>query len=372
MAIGNNTKIAIAVLLAGAGGWYFLGGQKGAKDNAPPAVVVSVAPAASRDVQLTVREVGNVVAYETVAVRSRLDSQVMEVKFKDGDYVEKGALLFVLDDRSLKAQEKELTANLQRDRAQLENLRLQFERAESLTKKGFVSAANLDNARAGYRAQQAAVGATQATLDNVRVQLGYTRILAPISGRTGTINVTTGNNVKANDTQALVTINQIKPIRVKMSLSQRYFSDVREAMRAGDVTVSAQAENSHTSSQGKLEYIDNEVDQASGTFVVRSMFANEDEALWPGMFVTNSIALGTQKNALTIPEVAVQHGQAGDYVFVIDTNKAIKRDIKVSRMQDNWAVIADGLNEGEQVAVDGLMSLKDGANVSVKTDATHE
>lgn len=365
---GNKAKWwVLALVVAGGAGWYFFGRGDGDKAKGPPAQPVSVASVARQDVAMDLSEVGNVIAYETVAVRARLDSQVTEVKFRDGDEVKKGDLLFVLDDRTLKAQVSQLEANLRRDQAQLENLRQQFERSQALTAKGFETAANLDEAKAAYKAQQAIVGASQASLESTRVQLGYTAITAPISGRTGTINVTTGNTVKANDTQPLVTINQIKPIRVQMALSQSYFDALRGATQGGrEVTVSAARQGSDEASEGKLEYIDNGVDQTTGTFVVRAAFANEDEKLWPGMFVNATLHLGTQKQAMVVPEVAVQHGQAGDFVFVIADNKALRRDIKVERMQDNLAVIKDGLQEGEQVAVDGIMSLKEGTAVVVK------
>ncbi len=366
----KQSKRKVLVITAAAGlavfiGWKFFYQDK---TNAPPSVLVRVAPAERKDIPLILREVGNVVPYESVAVRARLDSQVLEVKFKDGDAVNKGDLLFVLDDRSLKAQENELQANLRRDVAQLENLRMQYERASALLKKNFESPANLDTAKAAYKAQEAVVNATQAMLDKARVQLDYTQILAPIGGRTGTINFTSGNTVKANDTQPLVVINQIKPIRVKMSLSQNYFDAVRSAMQAGTVDVTALREGSAEASRGTLEYIDNAVDQATGTFVARATFPNEDEGLWPGMFVNITLTLGEEKQALVLPEVAVQHGQAGDYVFVIADGKASKRDIKVARMHEGAAVIAEGLQEGEQAATDGLMSLKDGAVVSIQAE----
>jgi multidrug efflux system membrane fusion protein len=198
------------------------------------------------------------------------------------------------------------------------------------------------------------------------VQLEYTQITAPISGRTGTINITVGNTVKANDTQPLVTINQIKPIRVQASLPQRYLSAVRDAMASGAVEVLSRHEGSADQSRGALEYIDNNVDLATGTFAMRASFPNENEKLWPGMFVNLTLVLGNEKQVLTIPEVAVQHGQNGDYVFVIAGDKAANRPVKVSRMQESTAVIESGVEAGEQVAVDGLMSLKDGVAVSVQ------
>lgn len=337
------------------------------KKHASPAVSVQTARAVRQNVPILAREVGTVVAYETVAVRSRLDSQVMEVHFKDGDTVKKGDVLFVLDDRALSAQMHEQEANLARDKAQLENAKLQWERAQKLLKSGFVAKANLDTAKAAFETAKAAVSATEAAIANLRVQLEYTRITAPIDGRTGTIAVTQGNTVKANDTTPLVTINQVQPIRVQFALPQRYLDRVATALKSGAVTVKATREGSATAATGVLEYIDNNVNTGSGTFGARALFQNTDTALWPGMFVTLQIELGVEANALTVPEQAVQQGQNGQYVFVIVGDKAVKRDVTISRTEGGNAVITGGVKDNESVAIDGLAQLTDGATVKVAT-----
>jgi multidrug efflux system membrane fusion protein len=372
--IDVHRNLKKTLLIAGAGlvvwgGWTWWSGP-GANSNNKPATLVSVATVQKQDVPLQLQTVGNVVANESVAVRSRLDSQLMEVKFHDGDYVNKGDLLFVLDDRSLNAQLGELKANLERDRAQLANLKLQYERMRQLSGKGYESQAASDNAKAAYEAALGSANASEAAMENIHVQLEYTRITAPISGRTGTINITVGNTVKANDDQSLVTINQIKPIRAQGSLPQRYLDAVRSAMTQGAVEVTAKHEGNPDISHGALEYVDNNVDLATGTFAVRASFPNENEKLWPGMFVNLTLILGNEKQVLTIPEVAIQHGQNGDYVFVIAGDKANNRPVKISRMQDDTAVVESGVTEGEQVATDGLMSLKEGAPVKVQPTET--
>jgi membrane fusion protein, multidrug efflux system len=366
-AVLKSKAFWVAALLAGGAFWWWQSGSSGDANKKPP-VIVRVAPAEQKDVPLALKNVGTVVTSDSVAVKSRLDSQVMEVKFKDGDYVQQGDVLFLLDDRTLKAQLGEMQANLERDKAQLANLQAQYERSKQLALKEFTSKADLDNARAAYEAQHGTMGASEAAMQNIKVQLEYTRITAPISGRTGTINITVGNTVKANDTQALVVINQVKPILVQVSLPQRYLDAVRSAMVNGSVTVIATREGGAEASSGTLEYIDNTVDQSTGTFAARAIFPNDDEALWPGMFVNLTLTLGEEKNVTTVPEVAIQHGQSGDFVFVIAEDKAEKRAIKVARLQDSVAVIESGLKPGEQVAVDGLMSLTDTSAVTVKSD----
>ena len=355
------TILLIIAVLAG-GGWYFLRGKAVTAPTMPP-VAIKISPVIEQDVPLLLKEVGSVIAYETVSVRSRQDSQIAEVFFHDGDEVRQGDLLFQLDNRVLKAQLKQAQANL-------ENNRLQFTRVQKLKVKGFESSARLDELRASFNAQKAMV-------ENLSVQLEYSRILAPISGRAGIIRVTTGNTVKANDTQPLVTINQIKPVRVQFSLPQSSFSVVQSAMQGKD-SLSVQVEHEGVSEKhnapekydGILEHLDNNIDATSGTVLARAKFANENEKLWPGMFVNVSLNLGVEKNRLTIPEEAIQHGQTGDYVFVVDglangKGKAKKKPVKIARLINGIAVLADGLAVGESVVVDGLVALKDGGDVSV-------
>ncbi len=359
------------VALVGVGIWLGVRGTSITAPSGPPPVTISTATAASQAVPVTINAVGNVVAYESVAIRTRLDSQVTAVHFKDGDEVKKGDLLFELDNQSLRARASELEANIARDRAQLENARRQSDRATTLADKGFATKATKDDSSANVAVAQASVNASHAALESVKVQLGYTRITAPITGRTGTINVTLGNNVKTSDAQPMVTINQLKPIRVQAALPQQYFDALRSAMQAGPVTVSAALKDdaaNNTIAQGTLDYIDNAIDATTGTFVTRAGFANVDERLLPGMFVTVTLTLGGAENAITIPEVAVQHGQTGDYVFVITGDKALKRDVKVARLQNGIAVIASGLESGTIVAVDGLLGLKDGSVVKVTAE----
>ncbi len=259
--------VALTLVLA-SGAWF---ASASAKDDpapkAAPAIPVKSAAVIRRDMPVTIKAVGTVTPYQTVAIKSRIDSQIMEVKFHDGDDVKKGDTLFVLDDRVLKSQLSEAQANLQRDKAQLLNARQQNERTQKLAQQGYATGTTSDETKAAVESGAATIAADQAAIDNIRVQLGYTIITAPIDGRTGTINVTVGNNVKANDTTSLVTINQIRPILVQVSLPQNNFDAVRLAMGQGDVPVSAKRDGSDAASLGKLQYLDNAIDQGTGTFV---------------------------------------------------------------------------------------------------------
>jgi len=333
-----------------------------------PAVKVSVAPAKRANVPLTLQLAGNVIPYETVAVKSRLDSVVTEVAFHDGDHVAQGQVLFKLDDRSLKAQLSQLQATVQKEQAQLADLKLQFERAKLLVVNKAIAQAAYDTANAAYISQQAAVSEAQATLDNTKVLLSYTTITAPIEGRAGTINVTLGNNVKANDAQALVTINRVTPIRAQFAIPERYYEQVRTAM-AQSIPVKAVRDNAAEQPQGKLEYIDNTIDPTTGAFIARAIFTNEKEALWPGMFVTVTLDLLHEDNVLTVPAVAVQGDTGNNFVFKAMDGKAVKTPVEISRMSGEVAIVTKGLNDGENVLVDGLMRVMDGAVIEIPAAA---
>lgn len=329
-------------------------------------VLIRVAPAIQESVPVQIQSIGTVLPFQTVAVKSRLDSVISEVKFKDGNTVKAGDILFQLDDRALKTQYDEAKANLTKDQVQLTNLRQKLERNKTLAKDNLaISRETLDDSRAAVDAQTALVQADKAQLDNLDVQLSYTQIKAPIDGRTGTINITAGNTVKSNDTVALVTINQIHPILIQVSLPQQYFDVVRQSMAAGGVTANAKRDKSEKIAVGKLTYIDNTVDAASGTFVARAAFDNEDETLWPGMLANLSLDVGATDGVLTIPDNAVQDSPNGKFVYVVKDSVAKKTPVDIDRIQDGKAIIRNGLNKGDQVAIDGIMSLKDNAKVKI-------
>lgn len=365
-----TTVVSLLVIAAlGAGGWFYMhrkAGEGDAGKHRPP-VLVKAAPVAASDVPLQLTAVGTVVPYQTVAIRSRIDSQLSAVKFHSGDYVHEGDVLFTLDDRILKTQLAQAEANVAKDKAQLTNVQLQYDRNVRLLAEKSVSQQAVDDSKAALDTQSAAVAADSALADSIRVQLSYTVITAPISGRTGTITLTTGNNVSANDTAPLVTINQVKPIWAQVSFSQRYLEAMHRAKQAGNVTATAQHEG-NTPVAGRLDYIDNAVDATTGTFPARVLFDNADETLWPGMFVSVTVDLGDEKGALTIPEVAVQHGQDGDYVYVVAEGKAQRRAVEVARFQGGRGVVTKGLKSGEMVTTDGMLKLDDGSDVKIVTD----
>jgi multidrug efflux system membrane fusion protein len=361
------SKVVATILLLSLGAvvwWWYTQHSAGAEKSAPPTVQTVRATAVTakkQDVPQIVKLAATVYANATVAVKSRLDSQVMTVHFQDGDRVEKGALLFELDNRALNAQRAQLQANLQRDVVQLKNTKAQFERSQKLIGQGFVTNEKLDQDKTAYEAQEASLAATKATLDNINIQMDYALIRAPISGRAGTIAVTAGNTVKANDTSALVTINQIDPILIQFSVPQRYYDVLKAAMARGKITVTATRAETSAALNGELEYIDNNIDLTTGTFVARARFNNADEKLWPGMFVDVVMTLDTLKDALVIPAAALQGKDNKQFVFVVTPEHKAARRAVVAMVQNDIAIVKDGLQTNEQVIADGLLRVTDGA-----------
>ncbi len=372
MKIARYIVILLLVLALATGvAWRMAWGPFAPKDSGkaqgPQVVRVTAATVERKDVPLTVELVATFYPNQSVAVKSRLDSLIAAVKFRDGDHVQQGDVLFVLDDRSIKTQWAQMSANLKRDEAQLVNAKSQYERSIKLAERGYATREKLDQDKAAFDAQEATVAATRAALRTMEVQLDYTVIKAPITGRAGTINATAGNNVKANDAQPLVTINQVAPALVQFAVPQRYFDAVKASMAAGDVTVQARRPDSGIVAVGHLGYIDNAIDASSGTFVARAVFDNADEKLWPGMFVNVSLGLGAIKDAVVFPATALQGGQDSPFVFVVDatSGKAARRGIVVERMVDDRVVVKSGVAEGDRVITDGLLRVTDGATVEV-------
>lgn len=326
-------------------------------------VLVTVAPVINQAVPVTVKAIGTVVPFQTVALSARIDSQIMAIKFNAGDFVKTGQPLFILDDRALKAQLAQAQAALDANRAQIDNLKKQYDRQALGAEKGFSSEAARDAARADLEERKALVASGQAAVEAIKVQLGYTVIVSPIDGRTGTINFTVGNTVKANDANPLVIINQISPVSVQAALPQASFDTVRAAMSKGPIPVTATRDGSNTVLDGALAYIDNAIVPASGTFNVRASFPNKDERLWPGMLANVTVTVDRGTESLTVPDVAVQTDSSGSFVYTVENGKAVQKKITVSRIQDRRALIDSGLKVGDIVAVDGMMSLKDGAPV---------
>lgn len=310
--------------------------------------------------------VGTVTAAASVAVKSRIDGQIVQVGFTEGQEIKAGQTLFVIDPRATQAQLQQAQANLARDQALLATSRADLARFTDLAGKNLVSHQELEKVQANLAQLEAVIRADQAQVDIYRVQLSYTTIRAPINGRTGAVQLTLGNMVKANDTTPLVVINQLRPIDVSFAVPERELPAIRRALAVGELPVQVVvADDTAHPVAGKLHFIDNAADPATATVQLKARFANDDQQLWPGQFVSVSLQLGSEGESVVVPAEAVQESQKGSYVYIIKTDDTVElRPVRVERVDGGLAVIASGLQGGEQVVTDGQLRLRPGAKIS--------
>jgi membrane fusion protein, multidrug efflux system len=330
---------------------------------APPARVVDVAAAVKKPAPVVIEALGTVMPIESVAIRSRVDSAITAVHFADGAAVNKGDLLFTLDSRTIEAQIRAASGTVARDRAQLEGAERDVRRYAELVEKNATPVINLDNARTQVDTFRANLAADEGTLENLRVQLSYCTIRAPIAGRIGAAGAKVGNVVRASDTPVLATINQMSPIYVTFSVPQRVLPEVRQALAAEGGEVEAVIAGQARSAKGRLAMVDNAVDQATGMVSMRAVMQNSEEILWPGALVNARLTLRVE-DAVVVPATAVQTGQSGKYVFIIKDNVATVRPVSVARSDKQDAVIASGIEPGESVVTYGQLQLTNGTKVT--------
>ena len=340
-----------------------------APDSGKPAVAVKVAEVTQASMPIRRRTIGWVEPIASVAIKSRINSVIMEQHAQDGAFVNKGDVLFVLDDREAKATIARDEAAMAQHQAEVERARGDLERTKTLVAKQTASKQTLDQVVANARAAEAAVAADKAILQADRLTLSYTTIAAPISGRLGAVAVTPGNLVAENGDVALVTITQMQPIRLSFTLPDRDIDALRTALAQyppAAVRVFSKGEKT-ARANGNLIFIDSTVDAASGTITAKAEFANENLALWPGQYFDVEIELGVEPQAAIIPTVALQVGQDGLFVFVITPdNKAVMRKVTVTGSDADRSAVTAGLQPGERVVVEGQHRLSPGATVQVK------
>jgi multidrug efflux system membrane fusion protein len=340
--------------------------QSQTEPRATPIVPVVVATAQREAVPVRLDAVGTVQVIASVAVKSRIDGLIAEMKVRDGQYVKAGDTLLQLDQRAAETQVRQIDAQLARDRAQLTNAKRDVARFAPLVAKDFVSHQQYDTSVMNSQALEASAKADEAALENAKVLLSYYAINSPMDGRIGTITLKGGSNVKANDVPIL-TINETKPIWVAFSLAQSDFPAVRRAMEAGPVEVDVSAPgDSEAPEKGRVDFFENAIDATTGTIALKAIFDNPQERLWPGAFVNVSVMLSVEQEALVVPQAAVQVGQASTYVFVIKSdNTAEMRPVVLSRTIGGKSVILKGLEPGEQVVTDGQVRLTNGSRVEI-------
>lgn len=374
----------IVVAAAGAAGWWYwqshgsagtntANAQKGrasvSRGGAP--IAITTAQVEQADFPVIVRTIGWVESPAVVQVRSRIDSQVMEQHVQEGQFVNKGDLLFVLDDRPLKAQLQKDQAALMRDEAVHARTQTDRKRKEELLPKGAATQQQVDQAVSDERSAAATVAADQAAIEASQLNLSYARIYAPISGRVGAITVTPGNLVSANagsagTTNALVTITQINPIRATFSLAERYLPAIKNAIAAGaplPVRLYTAGAKQPTAI-GKLDFFDSSVDISSGTITAKATVDNDKSVLWPGEYVDVEVVINTLNQVAVVPTVAVQPGQQGSFVYVVQPNSTVEmRPIKIAASDADHTAVESGVTPGERVVTEGQLSLSNGAKV---------
>jgi multidrug efflux system membrane fusion protein len=368
--------IVAAVLVAAGLVAYFAadGRAKEARKDAgkgPPAVPVTLAAVQQQTMPIRLQAIGNVEAFSTVSVKARVDGQIVEVNFREGQPVSKNEVLFRIDPRPYQAALRQAEANALRDSAARDQAKSQAARYKELLEKNFVSKEAYAQFRTNADTAEAVAKASRAALENTRLNLEYCTIRSPIDGFVGKVLLQAGNLVKANDVSPLVVINQVRPIYVNFAVPEQTLPEVRKYMTQGPLAVNVVSPDAALAGvAGRLIFIDNAVDPSTGTIRMRAQFDNINVELWPGQFVNVSVLLYEQANAIVIPAQAVQNGPEGQYVYVVDQDYvADVRKVTVVRTDGENAIIAGGLARGERVVTRGQLRLGPKTRVQVAKPA---
>lgn len=329
-------------------------------------VPVVTAQVVEKAMPVTVQTVGAVEAISTVQIHAQVTAQLSEVHFNEGQDVQKGQLLFTLDPRPFEVSLRQAEAVLAKDSAQATSAETTRARNEDLFNRGLIARNDYDVQVANAVALRATVEADAAAVDAARLNLQYTRITAPASGRTGALLVHVGDLIRANDTNAMVVINQVAPINVTASVPGNLLDDIQRHRAANPLQLEAVTTESPDSPvTGKLTFVDNAVDSTTGAIKIKGAFANTDGRLWPGLFVNVTLRLSVEPHAVVAPSTAVQQSQQGPYVYVVGQDSAVEmRPVTIARTEGTESVVATGLRPGERVVTDGQLGLTPGAQIT--------
>ncbi|MBF0326523.1 MAG: efflux RND transporter periplasmic adaptor subunit [Alphaproteobacteria bacterium] len=371
MQISRPALIALALAAVAGGGWLL---SSKSDQSTPPKAESRPMPVVTRAVEarpmpVRVSAVGNVQPLSVVPVRPRAEGEVIKVHIQEGQEVLAGDILFTLDARPAEAARRQAEANLARDRAQLERAKADLARYAKLLETGSATRQKVEQATADVAVLEAAIKSDQAAIDNARLTIDYSAIKALVPGRTGVVNAKLGSLAKPSDSQSMVTITQLRPIRVSFAVAESVLPRIRSAMAQGELPVKVtSAADPGLAAIGALTFIDSSIDTQTGTIGLKATFANDDTRLWPGQFVNVSLTLGTEEAALVVPAESVQTGQIGTYVYVVTPETIAEiRAITVDRVLDGMAVIAKGVGAGDKVVIEGQMRLGNGVKVVERT-----
>lgn len=363
-------RIIFFIAVIGLAVWIFSGKKEEDKKNAP-AVPVTVANVERRDIPYYLTGVGTVQSPHSVEVRSRIDGELTKIYFTEGQDVKQGELLAEIDSRAIRADLAQAKAQRARASAELETAKLDKQRYDNLLKADAIAKQTADTQSARVKQLQASWNAANAAIEANQVLLSYTKITSPVSGRVGIRRVDAGNIVKASDADGIVKVTQIKPINTIFTISQNELPQIKKAMQEKarqekEIPVDAMLKDgSEIIATGKLQAIDNEIDETSGTIRLRAVFANENNELWPGQLIVLRTQAGIHKDAKVIPVKAVQRGLEGNFVYVVKDGIAEVTKVDIEHEDAEIAVISNGLTFEDKVVVDGQMRLKDGAKVKL-------
>jgi len=335
----------------------------------PPTVPVLVATVKEQTVPVEIRNIGNVEAYATVSIKSRLAGQLVRVNFKEGQDVKEGELLFVIDPRPHEAALKTVEANLEKDKALAGKAQSDLKRYAEMVRKQFVSQQDYDQAKATAESLAAVVNADQVAVQNARLNLSYCYIKAPLTGRTGNLLANQGNMIKENADTAMLVINQIQPIYVTFAVPEKNLPTLKKFMAQEKIKVDAviPTDPQHPAT-GVLSFINNTVDLATGTIQCKATYDNADKKLWPGLFVNVVVKLTEEPNAILVPSQAIQSGQEGQFVWVVKPDLTVEtRPVDTERSLNGEVVVKQGLQAGDRVVTDGQIRLVKGAKVEIKS-----
>ncbi len=338
------------------------------------AVPVLAAKVTQKNVAESIHAIGRVEAFSTVDIKAQINGQVMQVNFREGQDVKKGDLLFTIDPRPFEAVLHQAEANLAKNRAQYKQAAGDEKRYSYLVKQGVGSQQQYDQVQATAASLAASVQADEANVQTAKLNLAYTAIRSPLDGRTGNLLVHAGNIVKPDADTAMVVINQLHPVYVNFSIPEQRLAQVREVMTSHKLPVEVSFPEVQQTETGEMSFVDNSVDAKTGTITLKGLFANTDGRLWPGEFVNATLIVSERANAILVPSQAVQTGQQGSYVFVVEPGMKVElRKIVVGASLDGETVVTGGLKPGETVVTDGQLRLIPGSKVTVKTGLTdHE
>ncbi|MCU1301603.1 MAG: mdtA [Candidatus Sulfotelmatobacter sp.] len=339
--------------------------QQKAQAAAPRAVSVAVAKVQQQDVPVYLTGLGSVTAFNTANIKSRVDGQIMQVNVREGQNVKQGELLIVIDPRPFQVQLEQMQAQLFKDQATLRDAKLNLDRYTSLIPSGSIAQQQVDTQKATADQLEGQVRTDQAQIDNARLQITYCHITAPFAGRIGLRQVDPGNIVHASDTNPMLILTQLQPIAVIFTLPEDQLQSVSQHMKKSTLPVEAYSRDNQTKlAAGKLQTIDNQIDQTTGTAKLKAVFDNKDSQLWPNQFVNANLLLETRKNSTVLPTAAILRGPQGTFVYALKPDKSVEaRTVAISLTQGNLTTITSGLNPGDIVVTDGQDKLQTGSKV---------